>query len=46
MRSIWLRHELNSLKKRLTALEAKMAQENHILTEAQLIALERKKQEQ
>lgn len=46
VRSIWLRHELNSFKKRLTALETKMAQENHILTEAQLIALERKKQEQ
>ena len=41
VRSIWLRHELNSFKKRLTALETKMAQENHILTEAQLIAIDK-----
>lgn len=44
VRSIWLRNELNNLKKRLTALEAKMAQEGFILTEAQLRALESKKE--
>ena len=43
VRSIWLRNDLNNLKKRLTALEAKMAQDGILLTEAQLSALENKK---
>jgi transposase InsO family protein len=43
VRSIWLRHDLASFKKRLLALEKKSAEENFILTEAQVAALERKK---
>ena len=43
VRSIWLRNDLNNLKKRLVALEAKMAQDGIILTEAQLQVLENRK---
>ncbi len=42
VRSIWLRHNLANFKGRLSALEAKVANEGIDLTDAQISALERK----
>ena len=43
VRSVWIRHDLESFKKRLAALEKKSAEEGLLLTESQIAALERKK---
>jgi len=43
VRSVWMRNDLENFKKRLKALEAKVAADGIILTDDQVAALERKK---
>lgn len=45
VRSVWLRHDLENFKKRLKALEQKVAQDGILLSDVQIATLERKQQD-
>ena len=46
VRSVWIRNGLSNFKSRLSALEKKVEEEGIILTDAQVSALEKKKQDE
>lgn len=46
VRSTWLRHDLQTFRRRPAALEKKSAEEGLVLTERQIAAHERKREEQ
>jgi transposase InsO family protein len=45
VRSVWIRRNLESFKKRLSALERHVAETGEVLTEAQVVALEKKQED-